>query len=52
MASDNIGGYQKNVEIISVINFTEETMKTLKYFGKQLKIRLDSNLTQYEKLLI
>ena len=52
MASGNIRGYKKNVEIVSVTNFTEETMKTLKYFGKQLKIRLDSNLTQYEKLLI
>ena len=43
MASSNIGGHQKNVEIINVI---EETMKTLKDFGEQLKILLNSNLTQ------
>ena len=42
MASSNIGGHQKNVEII---NFIEETMKTLKDFGEQLKILLNSNLT-------
>ena len=52
MASSNIGGLKKNVEIISVISFIEETMKTLKGFGEQLKIQLNSNLTQYGKLLI
>ena len=30
MVSSNIGGHQKNVEFISVINFIDETMKTLK----------------------
>ena len=39
------GGQQQNVEIISVISFTEQTMQTLKSFGKQLKIHLDTNLT-------
>ena len=40
------GGQQQNVEIISVINFIEQTMQTLKSFGEQLKIQLDTNLTQ------
>ena len=30
-------GQQQNVEIISVISFTEQTMQTLKSFGEQLK---------------
>ena len=34
----------KNVEIISVINFIEETMKKINRFGEQLKIKVDSNL--------
>ena len=40
------GGQQQNVEIISVISFIEQTMQTLKSFGEQLKIQLDTNLTQ------
>ena len=31
---------------ISLISFVEETMKTLKGFGEQLKIQLDYHLTQ------
>ena len=46
MVSSNIGDHQKNVEIISVISFIEETMKTLKGFGEQLKIQVDFSLTQ------
>ena len=38
MVSRNIGGQQKNKEIISVISFREETMKRLKGFGEQWKI--------------
>ena len=38
------GGQQQNMEIISYI---EQTMKTLKNFGEQLKIQLDTNLIQY-----
>ena len=34
MASSNTGGHKKNVEIISVISFIEQAMKTLKGFGK------------------
>ena len=37
---------QQNAEIISVIRFIEQTMQTLKSFGEQLKIQLDTNLTQ------
>ena len=40
------GGQQQNVEIISVISFIEKTMQTLKSFAEQLKIQLDTNLTQ------
>ena len=40
------GGQQQNVEIISVISFIEQTMQTRKSFGEQLKIQLDTNLTQ------
>ena len=46
IASSNIGGHRKNVEIISVISFMEETIETLKGFGEQLKIQLHSNLFQ------
>ena len=46
MASRKIRGHQKNVEIISVASFIEETMKTLKGFAEQLKVQLNSNLTQ------
>ena len=45
MDSSDIGGHQRNVEITSVISFIEETLKTFKGFGEQLKILLDSNLT-------
>ena len=41
------GGPEQNVEIISVVCFIEQTMQTLcKSFGEQLKIQLDTNLTQ------
>ena len=46
------GGQQQNVEIISVISFIEQSMKTLKSFGEQLKIQLDTNLTQQGMSLI
>ena len=29
-----------------MVSFIEQTMKTLKNFGEQLKIQLDTNLTQ------
>ena len=45
MDSSDIGDHQRNVEITSVISFIEETLKTFKGFGEQLKILLDSNLT-------
>ena len=41
-----LGGQQQNVEIISVISFIEQTILTLKSFGEQLKIQLDTNLTK------
>ena len=46
MASNNNGGQQQNIEIINMISYIEQTMKTLKNFGEQLKIQLDINLIQ------
>ena len=40
------------MQIISFISILEETKKTIKDFGEQLKIQLNSNLTQYGKLVI
>ena len=38
------GGQLEKVELLSVITFIEETMKTLTTYGKQLKSHLDINL--------
>ena len=38
-------GQKQNLEIISFISFIEQTMQTLKNFGEQLKIQLDTNLS-------
>ena len=46
MASNNNGGQQQNMEIINMISYIEQTTKTLKNFGEQLKIQLDTNLIQ------
>ena len=43
------GGQQENVQLITVINFTEQTMKTLWNYGEKLKTQLDFNLTQQDK---
>ena len=45
MAFNNNGDQQQNIEIINM-SFIEQTMKTLKNFGEQLKIQLDANLIQ------
>ena len=45
-ASSSSGGQTQNVDIINVITYIEQTMQTLKTFGEQLKIQLDTNLTQ------
>ena len=42
------GGHPEKVELLSVITFIEETMKTLATYGKQLKSDLDINLIQTE----
>ena len=44
---NNSGGQERNIEIISMISNIEQTMKTLKNFGEQLKIQLDTNLIQW-----
>ena len=46
MAFNNNGDQQQSIEIINMISFIEQTMKTLKNFGEQLKIQLDANLIQ------
>ena len=40
---------QENVQLITVINIKEQTMKTLSNYGEQLKTQLDYNLTQQDK---
>ena len=40
------GGQLEKVEVLSVITFIEETMKTLATYGKHLKSQLDINLIQ------
>ena len=37
---------QEHVQLITVINIIEQTMKTLSNYGEQLKTQLDYNLTQ------
>ena len=46
MATKNNGGQQQNMEIINMISCIQQTMKTLKNFGEELKIQLDTNLIQ------
>ena len=48
-ASVSHGGQQENVELITIINFIEQTMKTLSSYGEQSKTQLDFNLTQQDK---
>ena len=43
------GGQQENPKLITVINFIEQTMRTLSNYGEQLKTQLDFNLTQQDK---
>ena len=50
-ASVSHGGQQENVDLITVINFIQQTMKTLSNYGEQLKTQLDFNLTQQDKKL-
>ena len=42
------GGQLEKAELLSVITFIEETMKTLATYGKQLKSQLDINLITTE----
>ena len=37
---------QENIDLLKVLIFMEETVKTLSNYGEQLKVRLDFNLTQ------
>ena len=48
-ASVSHGDQQENVQLITVITFIEQTMKTLSNYGEQLKTQLDFNLTQQDK---
>ena len=49
MAPVSHGGQQEYVDLITVINFIEQTMKTLSNYLEQLKTQLDFNLTQQDK---
>ena len=46
MASNINGHQQQNLEMINMISYREQTMKTLKNVGEQLKIQLDTNQNQ------
>ena len=46
ITSNNNGGQQQNMEIINMISYKVQTMKTLKNVGEQLKIQLDTSLIQ------
>ena len=49
MASESHVSQQKNVELITVINFIQQTMRALSNCGEQLKTQLNLNLTQQDK---
>ena len=50
MASTPRGQATNNTEIINVIAFIQQTMETLSAYNKQLKAKLDINLTHQETL--
>ena len=39
-------GQKENIDLLKIINFVAETMKTLSNYREQMKIQLDLNLTQ------
>ena len=43
---------QENIDLLKVISFAEEIMKTLSIYGERLKIQLDFSLTQQGMKLI
>ena len=42
------GGQLEKVELLGVVTFVEQTVKTLATYGKQLKSQLDIKLIQTE----
>ena len=46
VASNKNGGQKQNMEIINMLSYIEQTMKTFKNFGEHLKIQVDINLIQ------
>ena len=48
-ASVSHGGQQVNVQLITIINFIEQTMKTLSNYEEQSETQLEFNLTQQDK---
>ena len=48
-ASVSHGGQQENVQLITIINFIEQTTKTLSNYEEQSKTQLEFNLTQQDK---
>ena len=46
MVSNNNGDQQQNMEAINMISYKEQTFKTLKNFGEQFKMEVDTNLIQ------
>ena len=41
-ASATNRGQQENIDLLKVISFVEETMKTLSNYGEQLKMQFDT----------
>ena len=48
-ASVSHGGQQVNVQLITIINFIEQTMKTLSNYEEQSETQQEFNLTQQDK---
>ena len=48
MACVSQGGQQEIVQLITVINFIEQTMKTFSNYGERLKTQLEYNLPQQD----
>ena len=46
LVSVTIKGQQENIDLITLINFVDQTIETLSKYGEQLKAQMDFNLTQ------
>ena len=49
LASTTFGGQNEAVQLLTTINFIQETMTPLSSYSEQLKTQLDFSLTQQDK---